>query len=65
MKIGEEWTRLTNLAILVCLANVDERPPPALVLFAAHDGMHRADRAVERNRGGGLALSGFGLHGRE
>jgi hypothetical protein len=70
---GKEWIKVgeqrverkakTNLAKLVRLANVDERPPPTLVLFAAHDGMHRADRAVERNQGAGLALSRFGLHG--
>ena len=63
MKIGEQQKRQTNLAILVCLANIDERPAPALMLFATHDGMHSADRAVERNRGGGLALCGFGLRG--
>lgn len=64
LKISEQCKDKTNLAILICLTNVDERPPPALVLFAAHDGVHRANRAVERNRGAGLALSGFGLQGR-
>ena len=64
MKIGKQQKGKTDLAILVGLANVDERPPPALVLFAAHDGVHSADRAVERNQGAGLALSRFGLYGR-
>ena len=67
MKIGEqpvERKAKTNLAKLIRLANVDERPPPPLVLFAAHDRMHRADRAIERNQGVEFALSGFALHGR-
>ena len=67
MKIGEhrvEREVKTNLAKFVRLADVDERPPGSLVLFAAHDGMHRPDRAVERNQGTGFAFGGFGLQGR-
>jgi hypothetical protein len=33
--------RNTNLAVLVRFANVDERTSAALVLFTAHDGVHR------------------------
>jgi hypothetical protein len=46
--LGERWKRVkersernTNLAVFVRFANVEERASAALVLFTAHDGVHR------------------------
>jgi hypothetical protein len=65
MLVMEEKTREmeTHLAILVRLANVEERASAALVLFTAYDRVHRTRRAVEGNRGTDLTPCRFGLRG--
>ena len=40
-RVKERSERNTNLAIFVSFANVEERASAALVLFTAHDGVHR------------------------
>ena len=40
-RVKERSERNTNLAVFVRFANVEERASAALVLFTAHDGVHR------------------------
>lgn len=40
-RVKERSEMNTNLAVFVRFANVEERASAALVLFTAHDGVHR------------------------
>lgn len=60
-RVKERSERNTNLAVFIRFANVEEQASATLVLFTAHDGVHRTRRTVEEDQRIRLPLCGFSL----